>query len=43
MGAASPFPNRIGQPDEFAFLVEHIIANPMLNGSTIRIDAGLRL
>src|SRR3990170_3387261 len=31
-----PFPPRLGRPDEFAALVEHIIENEMLNGETIR-------
>jgi 3-hydroxyacyl-CoA dehydrogenase / 3-hydroxy-2-methylbutyryl-CoA dehydrogenase len=38
-----PFPNRWGKPVEYAQLVRHIIENPMLNGDTIRIDAGLRM
>ncbi len=38
-----PFPSRMGKPDEFGFLVEHIIENPYLNGETIRLDEGLRL
>lgn len=38
------FPNdRFGQPTEFAELVLHICANPMLNGETIRIDAATRM
>jgi NAD(P)-dependent dehydrogenase (short-subunit alcohol dehydrogenase family) len=41
--AQIPFPQRFGRPDEFAALVEHILANPMLNGSVIRLDAGLRM
>jgi hypothetical protein len=28
--------------DEFAMLAEHIVANPMLNGETIRLDGALR-
>jgi 3-hydroxyacyl-CoA dehydrogenase/3-hydroxy-2-methylbutyryl-CoA dehydrogenase len=36
------FPKRGGQPPEFAALVAHIIDNPYLNGSVIRIDAGTR-
>lgn len=39
----TPFPARFGQPDEFAALVEHIVANPMLNGEVIRLDGGLRM
>lgn len=36
------FPKRPGRPEEFALLVKTIIENPMLNGGTIRIDAGTR-
>lgn len=43
LGAAIPFPSRLGRPDEFAHLVMAIIANPMLNGETIRLDGALRM
>ena len=43
LAAAVPFPRRLGQPAEFADLVEHIVANPMLNGSVIRLDGAVRL
>jgi NAD(P)-dependent dehydrogenase (short-subunit alcohol dehydrogenase family) len=36
------FPKRMGRPDEYARLVEAIVETPMLNGSTIRLDAGQR-
>ncbi|WP_106401676.1 SDR family NAD(P)-dependent oxidoreductase [Actinocorallia populi] len=36
------FPRRPGQPVEFAWLVESIVKNPMLNGQTIRLDGGQR-
>jgi 3-hydroxyacyl-CoA dehydrogenase / 3-hydroxy-2-methylbutyryl-CoA dehydrogenase len=36
------YPKRFGLPEEFAMLVQHIIENPMLNGETIRLDAGFR-
>jgi NAD(P)-dependent dehydrogenase (short-subunit alcohol dehydrogenase family) len=36
------FPRRMGQPVEYARLVVAIAENPMLNGSTIRLDAGQR-
>jgi len=36
-------PRRLGDPGEFAALVEHIIVNTMLNGATIRIDGALRM
>ncbi len=37
------FPNRFGEPAEFGRLAVNIIQNPMLNGETIRLDAGVRL
>ncbi|MCI5076066.1 SDR family NAD(P)-dependent oxidoreductase [Oricola sp.] len=43
LGAAVPFPSRLGQPDEYARLALSIIDNPMLNGETIRIDGALRM
>jgi NAD(P)-dependent dehydrogenase (short-subunit alcohol dehydrogenase family) len=43
LGKQVPFPNRLGKPDEFAQLVEHIITNPMLNGETIRLDGAIRM
>ena len=38
-----PFPPRLGHPDEYAALVQHIIENSMLNGTVIRLDGGLRM
>jgi NAD(P)-dependent dehydrogenase (short-subunit alcohol dehydrogenase family) len=43
LAAQVPFPRRLGKPDEFAALVEHIILNPMLNGEVIRLDGALRM
>jgi len=43
LGAAIPFPSRLGQPSEFAALARHIVENPMLNGETIRLDGALRM
>jgi NAD(P)-dependent dehydrogenase (short-subunit alcohol dehydrogenase family) len=40
---AIPHPHRLGQPAEFAALVQHIIENPMLNGEVIRLDGALRM
>ena len=37
------FPHRLGKPQEFARLAEFIVTCPYLNGSTIRIDGGLRM
>jgi NAD(P)-dependent dehydrogenase (short-subunit alcohol dehydrogenase family) len=38
-----PFPRRLGNPTEFASLACEVIRNPMINGTTIRIDAASRL
>jgi 3-hydroxyacyl-CoA dehydrogenase / 3-hydroxy-2-methylbutyryl-CoA dehydrogenase len=43
LGAGIPFPSRLGRPEEYASLVAQIVANPMLNGETIRLDGALRM
>ncbi len=43
LAAAVPHPRRLGRPDEFASLAEHIIANQMMNGETIRLDGAIRM
>jgi NAD(P)-dependent dehydrogenase (short-subunit alcohol dehydrogenase family) len=43
LGAGIPFPSRLGRPKEYAKLVGQIVANPMLNGETIRLDGALRM
>jgi len=43
LGAGIPFPSRLGRPEEYARLVTQIVANPMLNGETIRLDGALRM
>ena len=43
LGKQVPFPNRLGQPDEYAQMVESIVTNPMLNGETIRLDGAIRM
>ncbi|MBR0838526.1 SDR family NAD(P)-dependent oxidoreductase [Bradyrhizobium manausense] len=43
LGKQVPFPSRLGQPSEFAQMVESIVANPMLNGETIRLDGAIRM
>ena len=40
--AGAAFPNRMGEPREYALLAKAIIENPMLNGGTIRLDAAQR-
>jgi 3-hydroxyacyl-CoA dehydrogenase/3-hydroxy-2-methylbutyryl-CoA dehydrogenase len=41
--AQIPFPNRFGQPDEYAMMAQQIIENPMMNGESIRLDGALRM
>jgi NAD(P)-dependent dehydrogenase (short-subunit alcohol dehydrogenase family) len=43
LGAGIPFPSRLGMPSEYADLVAAIVANPMLNGETVRLDGALRM
>jgi NAD(P)-dependent dehydrogenase (short-subunit alcohol dehydrogenase family) len=43
LGQQVPFPSRLGQPDEFAALAQHIIKNEMLNGEVIRLDGAIRM
>ncbi|MCI0682355.1 MAG: SDR family NAD(P)-dependent oxidoreductase [Gemmataceae bacterium] len=43
LGQQIPFPPRLGRPDEFAALAQHIIENEMLNGTVIRLDGAIRM
>ncbi len=43
LGAQVPHPARLGDPDEYGALAEHIIINPMLNGEVIRLDGAIRM
>ena len=43
LGASVPFPKRLGQPDEYATLVELMLTNRYFNGESVRIDAGIRM
>jgi NAD(P)-dependent dehydrogenase (short-subunit alcohol dehydrogenase family) len=43
LGRQVPHPSRLGRPAEYAALVEHVVANPMLNGETIRLDGAIRM
>jgi NAD(P)-dependent dehydrogenase (short-subunit alcohol dehydrogenase family) len=43
LGKMVPFPPRLGRPDEFAALVQHIVENEMLNGEVIRLDGAIRM
>ena len=41
--AGVPYPKRLGDPNEFAKLVTHIIDNAYLNGEVIRLDGAIRM
>lgn len=43
LGEQVPFPARLGSPDEYAALVQHIFSNAYLNGEVIRLDGGIRM
>lgn len=43
LGAAVPFPPRLGEPAEYAALALHIVENQMLNGEVIRLDGAIRM
>jgi NAD(P)-dependent dehydrogenase (short-subunit alcohol dehydrogenase family) len=43
LGKQTPFPPRLGDPDEYAAMVGHILENAMLNGETIRLDGAIRM
>ena len=43
LNASVPFPQRLGQPEEFADTALFILRNRYLNGGTIRLDGAVRL
>jgi NAD(P)-dependent dehydrogenase (short-subunit alcohol dehydrogenase family) len=43
LGQQVPFPSRLGRPEEYAALVQHILENSYLNGETIRLDGAIRM
>jgi NAD(P)-dependent dehydrogenase (short-subunit alcohol dehydrogenase family) len=43
LAASVPFPSRLGTPQDYAKLAQHIIENDMLNGEVIRLDGAIRL
>jgi NAD(P)-dependent dehydrogenase (short-subunit alcohol dehydrogenase family) len=43
LGAQVPHPSRLGDPTEYAALVQHVVENPMLNGEVIRLDGAIRM
>jgi len=43
LGQQVPFPPRLGRPEEYAALAQHIVENVMLNGEVIRLDGAIRM
>lgn len=43
LAASVPFPKRLGDPDEYAQLVEFLLTNAYMNGECIRIDGAIRM
>ena len=43
LAAQVPFPKRFGKSAEFAELVLHMVANPMLNAEMVRLDGAMRM
>lgn len=43
LAASVPFPSRLGRPQDYAKLVQHIFENEMLNGEVIRLDGAIRM
>ncbi len=43
LAASVPFPKTLGDPDQFAALVAHMVQNRYLNGEVVRIDGALRM
>ncbi len=43
LGQQVPFPPRLGRPEEYAALAQHIVENQMLNGEVIRLDGAIRM
>lgn len=43
LAAGIPHPSRLGEPSEFAALVQHICENSYINAEVIRLDGALRM
>ena len=43
LAAGVPFPSRLGKPEDYAKLAQHIFENDMLNGEVIRLDGAIRM
>lgn len=43
LAASIPFPQRLGEPAEYAALAEHVVRNAYINGTVLRLDGALRM
>jgi NAD(P)-dependent dehydrogenase (short-subunit alcohol dehydrogenase family) len=43
LAASVPFPKRLGEPPEFAALVETMLTNGKINGECVRLDGAIRM
>lgn len=43
LASLTPFPRRLGHPDEYAHMCQCVIENPMMNGEIIRVDGAIRM
>lgn len=43
LASAIPFPNRLGDPEEFGLLVRQLVEQPYVNGEVVRLDGALRM
>ncbi len=43
LAATVPFPKRLGEPDEYAALAEHMVSNGYFNGECVRLDGAIRM
>lgn len=43
LAASVPFPKRLGEPDEYAHVVETMVTNGYFNGESVRLDGAIRM
>ncbi|MDP3923225.1 MAG: SDR family NAD(P)-dependent oxidoreductase [Hydrogenophaga sp.] len=43
LAASVPFPKRLGEPDEYAHVVETMLTNGYFNGESVRLDGAIRM
>jgi NAD(P)-dependent dehydrogenase (short-subunit alcohol dehydrogenase family) len=43
LGAQVPFPQRLGNPPEYASLALEMLSNPYFNGECVRLDGAIRM